>query len=153
MQRIRIVFVPIVVCVSGCVTSSEVPPATEALARETPSQAREAVDRILEADITVEERMRALEPYVNVGRSRKEIDQVLGGPNEVFGHGPGFIDADYREFGKPSLQIGFYPDGEVCYVTYRTKDGKMVSLQSDDPITWPKTTDGKNALLRQKKGG
>src|SRR4029077_107993 len=111
MPRVLIVFVPLVVCVSGCVTSSDDQPTTEALARETPSQAREAVDRILEADMTLEARMRALEPYVNVGRSRKEIDEVLGGPNEVFGHGPGFIDADYWEFGKPGLQIGFYPDG------------------------------------------
>jgi hypothetical protein len=108
------------------------------------------IAEILEANMTPEARMKALEPYIDVGRSKGEVEELLETSYEAWGHGPGFLIVDYGEWGKPGLNIHYYPDGEVSAVVYRMKVGETIYLRCDDPITWPKTTDGKNAVLRRK---
>ena len=111
---------------------------------------RRAVQRILAAEMTPDVRMAALEPYIDVGRSKNDIDKLLDW-HSIDGFGPGFHDVHYGGFNL-GLIISYYPDGEAYSITYRANNGTTVNLRRDDPITWPKTTDGKNAMLRQKTG-
>ena len=119
-----------------------------------PRGPREIVEEILSSKMSPADRMRALEPYVNVGRSREAMEKLLPPTRRVMGHGPGFMRVDYGELTltKPGLSIHYYPDGEACQIDYLICVGGTISsirLRSDDPITWPKTTDGENAKLRQ----
>jgi hypothetical protein len=146
MARFGLVLVPLLVAFGGCLAPADPAPVAEAPPPDGPAEARQAVERILAADMTPEARMAALEPYIDVGSTGNQVDAVLGRPHTISGHGPGFLTAEYGEFRRPGLSIGYYPDGSVYSITY----GQTV-LRSDDPITWPKTIDGKNAELRKKK--
>ncbi|HKA08400.1 MAG TPA: hypothetical protein VKD71_14165 [Gemmataceae bacterium] len=139
MKCIRCRFVLFVLVVCDCAVSPNDEPTVQGSGGETPAEVSRIVEGILEADMTPEARMKALAPYVDVGRTLEEIEAVLGGFHSITGHGPGFFDADYWEFGRPGLRVGYYPDCEVCSVAYLTKDGKEVLLRSDGPTTWPRT--------------
>jgi len=152
MERFGFALISLVICVSGCDVSSDNSAGVDTSVRVEPHGPRQVVEQVLREEMTPETRMKALEPYVDVGRSKEEVEKVLDSSYSAFGYGPGFVIVRYGEWGKPGLNIDYYPDGEACSITFWTKDGKTVNLRSDDPITWPKTTDGKNALLRQKKG-
>jgi len=132
--------------IAGCAGPPDRPPEPPAMGVD-PAR---AVEQALGADLTPEARMRTLEPYIDVGRTRDEVERVLGPAHSVLGRGPGSLVADYHPFRRPGLRIGYYPDGEVYSVAYRAADGTVVTLRSDDPVTLPKTTDGKNAQLRKK---
>src|SRR5438105_4212439 len=108
MGRIRTVFLLTAACLSGCVNSSDDAATDERSPSGAPNDAQAAIKRILETEMTPEARMNALEPYLDIGRSQKEIEQVLGGFNGISGSGPGFFDADYGDFGNPGLQIAYY---------------------------------------------
>lgn len=145
MGRFRLALIPLLVSLAGCHSPADPPPGAEAPSLAVPGDGRRTVEKILAADTTPENRMAALEPYIDIGRTSNEVEAVLGRPHTVSGHGPGFLTAEYGEFGRPGLSIGYYPDGTVYAITYG-----RTTLRSDDPITWPKTTDGKNAELRKE---
>jgi hypothetical protein len=110
------------------------------------------VDAILHADLTPEARMKALEPFLNIGMGWDDAERALGKPGAVFGNGPGFSTLFFWHASTSvHMTVGCYPDGEIYRLTYTGKDGKSVVLQSDKPVTWPKTTDGHNAKLREWK--
>jgi hypothetical protein len=150
MERFGFIMVVLLTCLSGCDASPDNSATGEPSVGIEPREPAQLIQEILEAEMTPEARMKALEPYIDVGRSKDKVDQLLGQWYGFWGHGPGFLYVDYGEWNKPGLSVHYYPDDEVCSITYRSKDGKTVNLRADDPITWPKTTDGKNAVLRQK---
>ncbi len=105
---------------------------------------RQVVEAILAANMSPETRMKALEPYIDVGRSQVEIEKLMGRPGGWWVRGPGFVECFYHD----GLIVEYYPDREACVISFRDKDGKGTILRSDDPITWPKTARGGNSSSR-----
>jgi hypothetical protein len=108
---------------------------------------REFVSRVLAANLTPNTRMTMLEPYVNVGRSREEIEKVVGAPRAVYALGQGFHQAFYCD---DRLMVRYYPDGEAYAICCFSTERDCVKLRSDDPITWPKTKNDLSSALREK---
>jgi hypothetical protein len=136
--------------VGGCTLNPKEAPSTETADEVQPANLRQVIEGILEADLGPEARMAALEPYIDVGDHMDDIERLLPERRELWGHGPMFMEVEYGDWHKPGLIVYYYPDLESYAITYRTKDKHCVKLRSDDPITWPKTTDGHNAELRQR---
>src|SRR4051794_25941684 len=59
---------------------------------------REWVRKAIDADLPPDQLMARLEPYINIGRTRADIETLLGRANLVFGHGPGCADAYYEKW-------------------------------------------------------
>jgi hypothetical protein len=148
MTRCGFIVGPLLICFPGAVISSDNREQVDTSVRVDP---RQIIEQVLTADMTPEARMKALERYIDVGRSEEEIEKLLGSSYLGDGYGPGFMTKHYRNRRLPSLIVEYYPDGEALAIKYASKDGSVITLRSDDPITWPKTTDGKNARLRPKK--
>jgi hypothetical protein len=104
---------------------------------------RKAVAHILTADLAPEDRMKALAPYLDIGRSREEVETVLGPSWGMTFHGAGFCSVYYGDFGKPGLAVLYSPNGKAGAIEYRPREGKSVVLRTDAPIAYPKTEDGK----------
>jgi hypothetical protein len=136
--------------VAGCTLNPQETPSAKTGDEAQPADFRQVIEGILEADLRPEARMAALEPYVDVGDHMDDIERLLPERRGVWGHGPWFVQVEYGDWHKPGLIVDYYPDGESFAITYRTKDNHWVKLRSDDPITWPETTDGHNAELRQR---
>jgi hypothetical protein len=149
MDRRGVAVALLVFWTGGCSGSLDRAAVSEAFERPAHRLPCPAVQQILDADMSPEARMKALEPFLDIGHHQAEVEQVLGSANNLFGNA-GFLTVYYGEFCKSGLNVTYYPDGEVCTIVYRTGEGIRVCMRSDDPITWPKTTDGKNAVLRQK---
>lgn len=104
--------------------------------RHAPSPFASAV---FAADITPEARLKALSPFVGVGKLSTDVERVFGDSAVCIGHGPGFWNYMYFLPAGGSVLIGCYPDGEVHSINLKDKHGKSASVRSEGPITWPKT--------------
>ena len=106
---------------------------------------------ILKADMTPEARMKALEPFLNIGMKRKDAERVLGRPSLILGMGLFGMDTSFYSFENGSLIINTYPDDEIYRIAYSKKGhGPSVTLRSDTfPVGWPKTENEHNAKLRE----
>src|SRR5437773_10885445 len=78
-----------------------------------PGKPSPIVGIILRSDLTPEARMKALEPFLNIGMTQLDADRVLGESGQFFGSGPGFLSWTYRVGGGVKVEIGCYPGGEI----------------------------------------
>ena len=140
---------PLLIWLSGCDATPETSIGTVASNCVSQPDARQAVKQILNADMSPEARMKALEPYVDVGLFREKIEEVLGWPQQLDGFGSFFMDATYG--GLPGLRVAYNPDGKAYWIGYRTKDGRIICLRSDDRLKRLETPDAKDPERQEAK--
>ncbi len=117
------------ICIVGGVGASDDPPTVVDAAGKT--DRRRLIEQILAADLPLEARTRALKPYIDVGKSRNEIEKLLPPPSSIHGFGLGVRVVVYGSEKTPGLTVEYYLDGECYKVSYRGKDGKTVTLWTD----------------------